>query len=63
MFDKATAFLKLIQLKNRQRAIHKKFKRDGLTDEVLMEQIELNRFRNENNIHDTSKRVYDEYVQ
>lgn len=36
-------FLKKISIKNKQRAITKKFIEEGLTDEVLNLQIELNK--------------------
>ena len=52
------SFIKKIQYKNRQRTINKKYKQDGLTDEVLDMQLELNKDRHENNISDSSKSPY-----
>lgn len=60
---KAKKFLQRIQLKNRQRALNKKYDEEGLTDEVLLEQFEINKLRNELDISDKSKRVYENYVQ
>ena len=63
MFDKAERYLKRIQLKNRQRVIDKKYKKEGLTDEILEKQVELNQLRHELDISDSSKKIYDNYVQ
>ncbi len=63
MFDKAERYLKKIQLKNRQRVIDKKYKKEGLTDEILEKQVELNQLRHELDISDSSKKIYDNYVQ
>ncbi|WP_458456070.1 hypothetical protein [Methanobrevibacter sp.] len=56
-------FLKKIQLKNKQRAIDKQYEKEGLTDEVLNAQIELNRLRNELNIPDSTKKIHTDFVQ
>ena len=60
---KAKRFLHKIQVKNKQRAINKKYKQHGVTDEVLEEQVKLNTFRNLHDISDSSKKIYDNYVQ
>ena len=60
---KAKRFLHKIQAKNRQRVIKKKYEKHGVTDEVLEEQVKLNTFRNLHDISDSSKRIYDKYVQ
>lgn len=60
---KAKKFLKSIQLKNRQRAVDKKFDEEGLTDEVLNEQLEINQLRHQYDISDKSNRVYKNFVQ
>ena len=60
---KAKQYLHKIQIKNRQRAINKKYEKHGLTDEVLEEQVKLNVFRNLHDISDSSKKVYKNYVQ
>ncbi len=63
MLDKAKKFLKIIQIKNKQKAINKQFEKDGLTDEVLEAQIELNKERNTYDIPDENELVYEQYVQ
>ena len=63
MMDKGKKFLKIIQLKNRQRVLNRKFANEGLTDEVLREQLEINDLRNKYDIPDASNTVFDKYVQ
>lgn len=63
MLDKAKKFLKIIQLKNKQKAITKKYSEEGLTDEVLNAQVELNEKRNKYDIPDDTEFVYEEFVQ
>lgn len=63
MMDKAKKFLTIIQLKNRQRVIDKKYAKEGLTDEVLMLQVELNTLRHQMDIPDKNNFVYENFVQ
>ncbi len=56
-------FFKKIQFKNKQRAIAKQIEENGLTDELLEEQVALNMLRNEHDISDSKNRVYKKYVQ
>ena len=56
-------FIKKINLKNRQKAIDKKYIKEGLTDEVLEMQITLNQERHESDISDSTKKVHENYVQ
>ena len=63
MMEKAKRYLKNIQLKNKQRAINKQFEREGLTDDVLKKQVELNTLRHELNIPDSNLFVYENFVQ
>lgn len=56
-------YLKEIEFKNRQKAIDKKYEEEGLTDEVLELQVELNQDRNKWDISDPTKRIYENYVQ
>lgn len=63
MMDKAKRYLKHIQFKNKQRVIDKKYEEEGLTDEVLDLQVELNQARHEHNISDHNKRIHENYVQ
>jgi len=51
-FD-AEQFLQNIHLKNKQRKINKKYVAEGLTDDVLEMQLEVNRLRNLHDIPDT----------
>lgn len=61
--DKAKRFLKIIQIKNKQRIVDKKYEKEGLSDEVLEAQIEVNTLRHEHDIPDGNNFVYEEYVQ
>lgn len=63
MLDKAKLYFKTIQLKNKQRAIDKQYERDGLTDEVLDAQVELNMLRHELDIADSKNQVHEKFVQ
>lgn len=63
MMDKAKRFLKTIQLKNKQRVVDKKLEEEGLTDEVLDKQLEINKLRNESDIPDKNSIIHEEYVQ
>lgn len=63
MLDEAKKFLKIIQVKNKQRIVNKKFDEEGLTDEVLEAQAEINAVKNEFDIVDESEVVYENFVQ
>lgn len=63
MSDKDERFLNQIQLKNKQRAIDKQYAKEGLSDEVLDAQIELNQLRNELDIPDESNFIFENFVQ
>ena len=56
-------FIKKIQVKNKQRSINKRYEKEGLSDALLEEQIEVNKIRNEFNIPDEKELVYEEFVQ
>ena len=60
---KCDNFLRKIHLFNRQKALNRMFEEEGLTDEILQEQILLNRERNELDIEDPSEADDDGYVQ
>lgn len=61
---KCDNFLQKISLKNKQKRINEMFEEEGLTDEILHEQIEINKKRNEHDIHDPNEIIDDgEYVQ
>jgi len=56
-------FIKKIQVKNKQRSIDKRYEKEGISDALLEEQIEVNKIRNEFNIPDEKELVYEEFVQ
>lgn len=56
-------FIKRINFRNRQKQIDRMFEEEGLTDEILKKQIQLNKERHKEDIHDSSEEVYKDYVQ
>ena len=60
---KAKLFLKKIQLRNKQREVNKKYAKEGLTDEVFNAQLEINKMRHKHNISDSSKSIFENFVQ
>lgn len=63
MEDKANKVKLEVHLRNQQRELNKRYVEEGLTDEILDKQVELNRLRHEHDIADESKRVYENFVQ
>ena len=55
--------LEEIKLRNRQRYINKMFEEEGLTNQVLNEQIKINKKRNELDLTDKSEVIHKDYVQ
>ena len=51
------------KLAEMQKEVDKLFESNGLTDEVLDKQLEINKLRNEHDIPDETEMVYKEYVQ
>lgn len=51
-------FLKRVNLMNRQKEINRMFEEEGLTDEILKKQIELNKERNRLDINDPTETLY-----
>lgn len=51
-------FLQRVNLSNRQKEINRMFEEEGLTDEILKKQIELNKERNRLDINDPSETLY-----
>ena len=51
------------ELQDKQQVINKKYKKEGLTDEVLEMQVELNTERHKLDISDETKRIYKNFVQ
>ena len=56
-------FIEDLKLRNRQRYINKMFEEEGLTHQVLNEQIKINKKRNELNLTDKSEVIHNDYVQ
>ena len=50
-------------LMNEQKEINKLYEEKGLTDEVLDRQVALNQKRNELDISDPTKRIWENFVQ
>lgn len=64
MLDNIFKVYKTVNLRNRQRKLNKDFEKNGLTNEILNEQIRINKERNKHNIvDDTKETLYEEYVQ
>ena len=63
MFNKIKKIWKRKQLAHKQKKINKKFMEEGLTDEVLDAQVELNQLRNKLDIEDENNRIYENFVQ
>ena len=64
MKEKLIKFYKKYNLRNRQRKINKKYAEEGLTDEILNEQVKINKERHEYDIVDeTELDTLDEFVQ
>lgn len=61
--NKLERFFRNIQLKNRQRAVNKQYEKEGLTDDVLEKQVEINTLRNQLDIPDSDEFVYEDFVQ
>jgi len=55
-------FIKKINLRNKQRIVNKKYREDGLTDEVLEMQVKINTERYLYDIPDDSE-VLDDFCQ
>ena len=51
------------KLDKQQAKVDKLYAEQGLTDEVLAKQTEINRIRNKENITDKSQRIYKNFVQ
>ena len=48
-------YIEDLRLRNKQKQINEMFEEEGITDEILKEQLEINRKRNELDIHDPSE--------
>ena len=61
--DNAEKTKLIVHIRNKQRALNKKHEKEGLTEEILDEQIALNKLRHTYDIHDETEIVYEDYVQ
>ena len=52
-----------VDIQLRQEELNKKYAEEGLTDEILDEQVKLNQLRNEYDLVDESELVYENFVQ
>lgn len=52
-----------VDIQLRQEELNRKYAAEGLTDEILEEQVKLNQLRNEHDIIDESELVYENFVQ
>lgn len=51
------------KLNKKQKEVNKLYEQDGLTDEVLDMQLEINEMRNKFDISDPKQKVYKNYCQ
>ena len=56
-------YIEDLKLRNKQRYVNRMFEEEGLTDRVLREQLEINKRRNELDLHDPTEEIEDEFVQ
>ena len=61
--NKFQKIYKKIILDYQQQKINKQYSKEGLTDDVLKKQVEVNTLRNKYNISDDSKKIYKNFVQ
>ena len=63
MLDRIKKIFYKDTLKEEQEILNKKYEKEGLTDEVLEQQVALNKKRNELNIPDEEEFIYENFVQ
>lgn len=51
------------KLDSKQKVVDELYEKEGLTDLVLNMQLEINKIRNKENIPDTTKNLYQHFVQ
>jgi len=61
--DSDEKYIKSLEFQRKQKRLNEMFDEEGLTDEILMEQVELNKKRHECDVHDPNEEVHDNYVQ
>lgn len=56
-------YIEDLRLQSKQKQINEMFEEEGLTDEILKEQLYVNKRRNELDIHDPNETIFEKYVQ
>lgn len=56
-------YIENLRLQNKQKLINEMFEEEGMTDEILKEQLEINKKRHELDIHDPTLTLHEDYVQ
>lgn len=63
MIDKVKKVYYTVNVKNRQRKINKDFKENGLSDELLEEQISINQLKHEHDIVLDEDKIHENFIQ
>lgn len=63
MMDKIKKVYYTVNVKNRQRKVNKDFKENGLSDELLEEQISINQLKHEHDIVLDEDKIYENFIQ
>ena len=63
MIDKVKKVYYTVNVKNRQRKINKDFKENGLSDELLEEQISINHLKHEHDIVLDEDKIHENFIQ
>lgn len=63
MIDKVKKVYYTVNVKNRQRKVNKDFKENGLSDELLEEQISINQLKHEHDIVLDEDKIHENFIQ
>ena len=63
MMDKIKKVYYTVNVKNRQRKVNKDFKENGLSDELLEEQISINQLKHEQDIVLDEEKIHENFIQ
>lgn len=63
MMDKIKKVYYTVNVKNRQRKVNKDFKENGLSDELLEEQISINQLKHEHDIVLDEDKIHENFIQ
>ena len=63
MIDKVKKVYYTVNVKNRQRKVNKDFKENGLSDELLEEQISINKLKHEHDIVLDEDKIHENFIQ